>query len=64
MSREGLLPHGENLRRAVDWIGHQPPPVTAAMIEEASRRYDLSAKDEEFLLREFLPRRDDAGSRS
>jgi hypothetical protein len=52
----GLIPEGESLRRAVRWLGEQGP-VTAALIEEAARRFDLSPLEEGFLLREFLPPR-------
>jgi hypothetical protein len=48
-----LAPHSELLWKAVNWIaeqGNSTPPV----IEEASIRYNLSPKDEEFLMRHFL----------
>ncbi len=47
-----LLPQGEGLRRAVRWISEQKDH-SAATIQEAARRFDLSPADEEFLLRHF-----------
>lgn len=47
-----LTPRGEGLRRALRWMSdngrHDPEAV-----EEASRRFDLSPIEEEFLLREL-----------
>ena len=46
-----LVPDHESLRRAVAWLaekGHWTPEL----INEASRRFDLSPTDEEFLLHE------------
>lgn len=45
---------GEPLRRAVQWLNERGEPVTPALIEEASRRFDLSPLDEQFLLTHFL----------
>jgi hypothetical protein len=47
-----LLPEHEGLRRAVQWLAAQTPR-DARLIEEASRRFDLSPIDEEFLLQHF-----------
>lgn len=47
----GMLPRGENLRRALRWLSDEGRHDAAA-IEEACRRFDLSLADEEFLLRE------------
>jgi hypothetical protein len=47
-----LLPEHEGLRRAVQWLDTQTS-WDARIIEEASRRFDLSPLDEEFLLRHF-----------
>jgi len=50
-------PEGENVRKAVQWISDKRqyegggPLVT--IIEEASERFNLSPKDEEFLFRFF-----------
>lgn len=50
MSDNSLLPHGEDLRRAIRWLGeHHQHDLRA--IEEASLRFDLSPLDEEFLIR-------------
>ena len=50
-----LLPEGEDLRRAVKWIGErrkeEPALALDQLIEEASRRFDLSPLDAEFLWR-------------
>jgi hypothetical protein len=46
-----FLPDHESLRRAVAWLsGHGR--WTPELIGEASRRFDLSPTDEEFLLHE------------
>jgi hypothetical protein len=49
---DSLLPEGEGLRRAVAWLAGQTVrnPET---IEEASRRFNLSPLDEQFLLDHF-----------
>ena len=47
-----LLPEGEELRRAVAWLAQQPVHDAAA-IEDASRRFDLSPVEEQFLLEHF-----------
>jgi len=53
MSSTGsLLPEHEGLRRAVVWLAAQACR-DAKVIEEASRRFDLSPIDEDFLLRHF-----------
>jgi hypothetical protein len=49
---DALLPEHEGLRRAVQWLSTQAS-WDAETIEEASRRFDLSPLDEEFLLRHF-----------
>ena len=51
-SVDSLLPEHEGLRRAVQWLATQTC-WDAKTIEEASRRFDLSPIDEEFLLRNF-----------
>jgi len=48
----GVLPHGEELRRAVRWIGELGDHSTAAL-EEAAQRFDLTPLEEEFLLQHF-----------
>jgi len=51
-SAGSLLPEHEGLRRAVQWLATQSS-WDAKVIEEASRQFDLSPIDEEFLLRHF-----------
>ncbi len=51
-SAGSLLPEHEGLRRAVQWLATQTS-WDAKIIEEASRRFDLSPIDEDFLLRHF-----------
>lgn len=51
-SAGSLLPEHEGLRRAVQWLAAQGS-WDAKAIEEASRRFDLSPTDEEFLLQHF-----------
>lgn len=46
-----VVPEGENLRRALAWLAAEGRHDLAA-IDEAARRFDLSALDEEFLLRQ------------
>lgn len=52
MSENPLLPAHEDLRRAVAWLGTLDR-VDLDSIDEASRRFDLSPLDEDFLLRLF-----------
>ncbi|MCH7371133.1 MULTISPECIES: hypothetical protein [Aeromonas] len=62
MSDHSLLPHGEDLRRAVRWLGeHHQHDLRA--IEEASQRFCLSPLDEEFLIRYCREQAPDAQSR-
>ena len=57
---DALLPEGEGLRRAVAWLAGQSVRDLAT-IEEASRRFNLSPLDEDFLLQHFRgPARGDA----
>jgi hypothetical protein len=46
-----FLPDHESLRRAVAWLALQGR-WTPELIDQASRRFDLSPTDEEFLLHE------------
>lgn len=50
-----VIPDGEGLRRAVRWLSEHAP-ITEKTINEAGVRFDLSPAEEDFLLREFLPR--------
>ena len=47
-----ITPQHDNLRRAVQWLSDHGP-ATAASIEQASIRFDLSPEDEQFLLTHF-----------
>ncbi len=53
MRQHPLMPEGENLRKAVRWLGERKAH-SLHMVEEACRRFDLSPADEAFLLRHFL----------
>ena len=50
-----IQPKGENLRKAVKWMSEQrqenPGQQLSSLVEAASQRYNLSPKDEAFLLR-------------
>jgi hypothetical protein len=58
MSDGTALPKGEDLRRAVLWLSEQGKEAgwSFSLVEEASRRFNLSPKDEEFLIH-FLHQR-------
>ena len=51
------LPQGEMLRRAIRWISGQreadPSAPLIRLIEEASRQFDLSPKEGNFLINFF-----------
>ncbi len=51
------LPEGEILRKAIQWINEQqeliPKPPLIDLVEEAGKKFDLSPKDSDFLLRFF-----------
>ncbi len=51
----GIHPQGDALKKAIQWISEQrqqdPGKKTAALVDEASFRFDLSPKDSEFLVR-------------
>ena len=49
---DSILPHGENLRRAVQWISDHGKHDREA-IEKACVEFDLTPQEEEFLLRHF-----------
>ena len=50
-----IEPQGENLRKAVKWISEErtsnPQADLKKLVENASIQYNLSPKDEDFLLR-------------
>ncbi|HEY5601654.1 MAG TPA: hypothetical protein VIM41_00945 [Gammaproteobacteria bacterium] len=52
MPDSSLLPTGENLRRAIQWIGEQAQH-DAKTLEAASVKFDLTPLEEEFLVRHF-----------
>jgi hypothetical protein len=51
------LPEGELLRRAIHWISgrreEDPSAPLIRLIEEAGRQFDLSPKEENFLINFF-----------
>lgn len=51
MERRGSKPAGQALRDALRWLSAEGQHDAAA-VEEACRRFDLSPRDEEFLLAE------------
>jgi len=53
MSGSSILPEGENLRRAIQWISEQAQH-NAKVIETACIKFDLTPLEEAFLLRHFL----------
>jgi hypothetical protein len=55
-----IVPHGESLRRAVQWLAEQGA-WTGPLVEEACRRFDVTPADEDFLLRELHRQRATAG---
>ena len=52
-----ILPEGEDLRKAVKWIDEMLQDKTeksiSELIGEASLKFDLPPKDQEFLFRNF-----------
>jgi hypothetical protein len=50
-----ILPHGEDLRKAVKWIAEErkfnPEKNVNKLIQEAAVRFNLSPKDADFLER-------------
>jgi len=52
MTDNGILPEGENLRKAVRWISGQGG-FSLKIVEEACVRFDLSPADENFLINHF-----------
>jgi hypothetical protein len=59
MTIQPLVPHGEALRRAVEWLAEHGP-WTALLIEEACRRFDVDPAAEEFLLGELRRQQSEA----
>ena len=58
MTDNTIQPKGEDLRKAVRWISDQGA-WNYSRIEEASRRFNLSPKDTEFLIHFFLNKKDE-----
>ncbi len=48
-----VVPAGEALRKAVRWLAEQGS-WDIKTVEQAARRFDLSPREEEFLVREFV----------
>ena len=53
-----MQPEGEDLRKAVKWISDmmqaEKGKSVMKLIEEASLKFDLAPKDQEFLIRTYL----------
>jgi hypothetical protein len=53
-----IQPKGEDLRRAVKWVSEEradnPEKEVKVIVQEACMKFDLSPKDEDFLLRHLL----------
>ena len=60
MTDSGILPEGENLRRAVQWISGQGV-FSLKTVEEACIRFDLSPADENFLINHFTGNKKEEG---
>ncbi len=52
------MPEGEIIRRAIQWISEQresvPRPPLIELIDKAGKKFDLSPKDCDFLIRFFI----------
>ncbi len=53
----GIQPEGEQLRKAIRWVSsrreEEPGANLYALLQEASMKFDLSPKDQDFLTRFF-----------
>jgi len=58
VKKHPALPEGEELRKAVRWLGERGEHTLKA-IEDACRQFDLSPADEAFLMRHFLQKEKD-----
>ena len=60
-----LQPKGEKLRRAVRWLSDRrredPGAPLAALLDEATRRHDLSPREAELLIEFARPRGQEPG---
>lgn len=58
-----LTPQGENVRKAVKWISDKRQYESetcgplARLVEQASHKFDLSPKDQDFLFRFFASKK-------
>ena len=54
---KGVLPHGEQLKRAPRWLGgrraEEPGASRSRLIDEAARRFDLTPAETDFLLMDW-----------
>jgi hypothetical protein len=54
---KGVLPHGEQLKRALRWLGErraeEPGASRSRLIDEAAQRFDLTPAETEFLLMDW-----------
>jgi hypothetical protein len=61
-----VLPLGESLRRAVQWIGDRrreaPELPLYKVVDEASVRFDLSPSEAQFLIENWSQVRDQGGA--
>ncbi len=52
-----IQPEGEQLRKAIRWVSgrkeEDPKATLFALLQEASMKFDLSPKDQEFLMHFF-----------
>ncbi len=57
---EGMMPHGESLRRALRWLDDrakdEPKLDRTRAVSEAAQRFDLSPMEEDFLLQNWALR--------
>jgi hypothetical protein len=58
-----LVPRGDALRHAIAWLAEHGE-WSAALVDEACRRFDIAPVDEEFLLSEWRRVRAERGERS
>ncbi|RII31546.1 MAG: hypothetical protein CXR30_01650 [Geobacter sp.] len=54
MTKHGLLPEGDDLRRAIKWVSgnlqEDPDQPVQPLVQEAVFKFDLSPRDAEFLI--------------
>lgn len=58
MADEDILPAGDDLRRAVEWLNEQEGYSLEA-VQEATRRFGLTPEDQQYLVETFLPAADE-----